>query len=90
MEVMFSIRFILAFKIALAMVITYGIALSQAQQQDLVSLTQGDVYVNLVQVYKTLGGGWEIRQDKYPVELIPSSVKDQMQKRTKEWNGVLQ
>ena len=87
---MFSIRFILAFKIALAMVITYGIALSQAQQQDLVSLTQGDVYVNLVQVYKTLGGGWEIRQDKYPVELIPSSVKDQMQKRTKEWNGVLQ
>jgi hypothetical protein len=64
--------------------------IAQTQQEDLLSTTRGDVAVNLVQVYKTLGGGWEIRENKDPVDLLPSAVKDQMLERTKDWQGVLE
>lgn len=60
------------------------------QQQDLLASTQGSVATNLVQVYKSLGGGWEIREDRDPVELLPAAMKDEMRKRTKAWDGVLQ
>jgi hypothetical protein len=64
--------------------------IAQTQQEDLLSSTRGNVATNLVQVYKTLGGGWEIRQSRDPVDLLPTEVKDQMQERTREWQGVLQ
>jgi NodT family efflux transporter outer membrane factor (OMF) lipoprotein len=63
---------------------------ARLQQQDLLSLTQGNVAANLVQVYKALGGGWEIRDDKDPVDFLPGSTKDEMRARTKAWEGVLQ
>ena len=63
---------------------------TQSQQEDLLSTTQGAVAANLVQVYKALGGGWEIRQSKDPVDLLPMEVKSQMQDRTQEWKGVFQ
>jgi NodT family efflux transporter outer membrane factor (OMF) lipoprotein len=63
---------------------------ANVQQQDLLSSTQGSVATNLVQVYKALGGGWEIREDKDPVDLLPSAMKDEMRERTKAWEGVLQ
>ena len=62
---------------------------AQTQQEDLLSSTQGNVAANLVQVYKSLGGGWEIRQNADPVDLLPSAIKDQMLERTKDWQGVL-
>ena len=34
---------------------------SNVQQQDLLSSSRGDVAVKLVQIYKALGGGWQIR-----------------------------
>jgi NodT family efflux transporter outer membrane factor (OMF) lipoprotein len=58
-------------------------------QQDLLSLTKGTVAVNLVEVYKSLGGGWEIRGNRDPVDLLPSKIKEQMRQRTKDWKGVL-
>lgn len=64
--------------------------IAQAQQEDFLSTTRGDVAANLVQVYKALGGGWEIRNNTDPAELLPSGVKDEMLERTEEWNGVLQ
>jgi hypothetical protein len=51
--------------------------------------TQGSVATSLVQVYKALGGGWEIRGDKDPVELLPATMKDEMRERTGAWDGVL-
>jgi NodT family efflux transporter outer membrane factor (OMF) lipoprotein len=58
-------------------------------QQDLLSLTKGTVAVNLIEVYKSLGGGWEIRGNRDPVDLLPSETKEQMRQRTKNWKGVL-
>ena len=62
---------------------------SNTQLQDLHSLTQGSVSTNLVQVYKALGGGWQIRDDRDPVEQLPASMKKQMRERTEAWDGVL-
>lgn len=63
---------------------------SHVQQQDLLSQTQGNVATNLVQVYKALGGGWEIRDNKDPVDFLPATMKDEMRNRTSAWKGVLQ
>ena len=60
------------------------------QQQNQLATVRGDVSTSLVQVYKSLGGGWEIRNDRDPVDLIPVEMKDEMRNRTKQWNGVLQ
>ena len=61
-----------------------------SQQQDLLSSARGNVATNLVQVYKALGGGWEIRDNRDPVDLLPATVKDEMRKRTSDWEDVLQ
>jgi NodT family efflux transporter outer membrane factor (OMF) lipoprotein len=63
---------------------------AHAQQQDLLAATQGSVNTNLVQVYLSLGGGWEIRGKRNPVELLPAATKDEMIERTEYWKGVLQ
>lgn len=59
------------------------------QQQDLVAATQGAVASSLVQVYKSLGGGWQIRQDLPPDALLPASTRQEMLDRTDYWNGIL-
>ena len=41
-------------------------------------------------VPSAFGGGWEQREDKDPVDLLPSAMKDEMRERTKAWEGVLQ
>ncbi len=63
---------------------------ADAQQQDLLTATRGNVAANLVQVYRSLGGGWEIRDNQDPVDLLPSAMRDEMRHRTGAWKGVLQ
>ncbi|MDH4018619.1 MAG: efflux transporter outer membrane subunit [Xanthomonadales bacterium] len=63
---------------------------ANTQQQDLLSATQGNVATSLVQVYKALGGGWEIRNGQDPVDLLPESMKAEMRERTGAWDGVLE
>ena len=63
---------------------------AHTQQQDLLSSTRGSVATNLVEVYKALGGGWEIRDNRDPVELLPAAMKEEMRERTGAWEGVLQ
>ena len=63
---------------------------AHAQQQDLLASTRGSVATNLVEVYKALGGGWEIRAERDPVELLPAAMKEEMRERTGAWEGVLQ
>ena len=63
---------------------------SLVDQEDLLSTTQGSVATNLVQVYRALGGGWEVRENRDPVEFVPAAMKDEMRERTGQWKGVLQ
>jgi NodT family efflux transporter outer membrane factor (OMF) lipoprotein len=57
----------------------------QAQEQDLLTSTTGDVALNLVGMYKALGGGWQIREGK---DFVPEEIKAEMVKRT-DWGGLL-
>jgi outer membrane protein TolC len=59
------------------------------QQEDVLASTEGSVTTNLVQVYKALGGGWQIRDSRDPVDLLPDSMKETMKQRTGAWEGVL-
>ena len=63
---------------------------ADAQQQDLLTATRGTVATNLVQVYRSLGGGWEIRDNRDPVDLLPAATKDEMRERTGAWKRVLE
>jgi outer membrane protein TolC len=62
---------------------------ANVQQQDLLSSAHGSVAVNLVQVYRALGGGWQIRDNRDPVDLLPADMKEEMRQRTRAWEGVL-
>ena len=59
------------------------------QQQNQLATARGDVSTSLVQVFKSLGGGWEIREGRDPVDLLPSEMKDEMRMRTDHWEGIL-
>ena len=61
-----------------------------ASQQDVLASTRGEVATNLVQVYKALGGGWQIRDNRDPVDLLPAGMKETMIERTGAWEGVLE
>lgn len=56
-----------------------------ASQQDQLASIQGTVAANLVEVYRALGGGWEIRQSDNAGDLIPVEIQDEMRERVKYW-----
>ncbi|MBL0381807.1 MAG: efflux transporter outer membrane subunit [Desulfofustis sp. PB-SRB1] len=62
---------------------------TKAQQQDLFAVTKGAVATNLVQVYRSLGGGWEMRADEDPVQLLSPEDIEELQQRTKFWEKSL-
>jgi outer membrane protein TolC len=37
---------------------------TQVQQQDNLAVAQGNIALNLINVYRSLGGGWEIRIER--------------------------
>ena len=57
-----------------------------AQEQDLLTATTGSVAVNLVAMYKALGGGWQIRAGK---DFVPEETKAEMRERT-GWGKLLE
>jgi NodT family efflux transporter outer membrane factor (OMF) lipoprotein len=57
----------------------------QTQEEDLLTSTAGDVAVNMISMYKALGGGWQIRVGK---DFVPVGTKEEMQKRT-DWGKLL-
>jgi NodT family efflux transporter outer membrane factor (OMF) lipoprotein len=61
---------------------------SLASQQEQLAAIQGTVATNLVEVYKSLGGGWQIRQGQDSLDLIPVETRDEMLERTKAWQKV--
>ena len=59
------------------------------QQQDLLAIARGDVATSLVQVYLALGGGWEVREGRGPVQLLPEEVIEEMRRRTHYWDRII-
>jgi len=62
---------------------------SLLRQQELLVSARGNVATGLVDVYRAIGGGWEIRADRDPVELLPAATKEELRSRTKYWDRVL-
>jgi NodT family efflux transporter outer membrane factor (OMF) lipoprotein len=56
-----------------------------AQQQDNLMATTGDVGLNLISLYKALGGGWEMRAGQ---DFVPGDIKAEMKERT-NWGDLL-
>jgi NodT family efflux transporter outer membrane factor (OMF) lipoprotein len=55
-------------------------------QQDNLAATMGNIALNLVGVYRALGGGWEIREGQ---PLVPPAIQEVMRERT-NWGKLLQ
>jgi len=53
--------------------------------QDVLASTQGSVVLNLVSMYKALGGGWQPRSDQ---DFINAETRQKMAERT-DWGGIL-
>lgn len=54
--------------------------------EDRLVSTQGSLVLNLIALYKALGGGWELREGR---NFVPDEVREQMRERT-NWNGYLE
>jgi NodT family efflux transporter outer membrane factor (OMF) lipoprotein len=55
------------------------------RSQETYIASKGDVVINLVAMYKALGGGWQIREGK---DFVPEQIKAEMQERT-DWGKLL-
>jgi len=55
-------------------------------QQDQLAAIQGTVVTNLVDLYKSLGGGWELRVSQDPLDMIDVQTRQEMLERTGYWN----
>ena len=58
---------------------------SLTRDQDALARVQGSFAINLVNMYKALGGGWQQRSN---AEIVPVDVQQQMSERT-DWGGLL-
>ncbi len=56
------------------------------QEQDLLTSVNGEVALNLIAMYKALGGGWQIREGK---GFVNEKTKTEMQERT-NWGETLE
>ena len=56
-----------------------------AEQEDAFAAATGSVGINLIALYKALGGGWELRLGK---DFIPEQTKEEMRQRT-DWGKLL-
>jgi len=56
------------------------------RSEDQLTSTAGSVDLNLVAIYKALGGGWELRKDK---DFVAQDIKEEMAKRT-NWGDMLE
>ena len=59
---------------------------SLLQQQDSFARTLGDVAGSLVVAYRSMGGGWQIREGR---DFVPEEIRQAMEKRT-SWGSLLQ
>ena len=55
------------------------------QQEDQLTAARGAIALNLIGMYRALGGGWQIRQGD---DFAPGDIQQQMRKRT-DWGDIL-
>jgi NodT family efflux transporter outer membrane factor (OMF) lipoprotein len=61
----------------------------QTEQQDSLTATQGAIATNLVNLYKVLGGGWQVDGDRAVYEYANPEDQQDMLLRTRYWRDVL-
>lgn len=54
-------------------------------EQSRLVTTRGTVALNLIALYRALGGGWQLRESQ---DLVPAPIKEQMKERTK-WGDMI-
>jgi outer membrane protein TolC len=52
----------------------FNLETAQVQQQDNLAVAQGNIALNLVNVYRALGGGWELRMPEDTSKVGPRAV----------------
>jgi NodT family efflux transporter outer membrane factor (OMF) lipoprotein len=52
----------------------FTLEVTQVQQQDQLAVAQGNVALNLISVYRSLGGGWELRYEKENRGPVPGAA----------------
>ncbi len=55
-------------------------------QEQRLTNNQGDIALNLIAMYKALGGGWEISEGQ---EFVPDNIREEMAERT-DWGKILE
>ncbi len=64
-----------------------AVALEAANaQQDRLAQAQGAIALNLITLYRALGGGWQNFGDDY----VPEDIRQELLQRTNYWQGVLE
>ncbi|MDH3913652.1 MAG: TolC family protein, partial [Rhodospirillales bacterium] len=58
-----------------------------ATQEDQLATAEGSIAASLVDVYRSLGGGWQTRTSAEAADLIPEDTRDEMRERTKYWDS---
>lgn len=58
---------------------------SLVTQQDQATVVRGDIARNLIDMYRALGGGWQIRAGR---DFVPDATKEEMAERT-DWGDLL-
>jgi len=57
-----------------------------SDEQDLLTSTNGNIILNLIAMYKALGGGWQMREGK---DFVNENTKEVMQERT-NWGELME
>jgi NodT family efflux transporter outer membrane factor (OMF) lipoprotein len=62
----------------------------QSEQQDALTTTEGTIVINLIGMYKVLGGGWQVDGERAVQDYVTEEDKQELRARTKYWNNTLQ
>jgi len=61
----------------------------RSEQQDALTSTQGTIASNLVEMYKVLGGGWQVDGNRAVEDYVTVEDQQNLRTRTKYWDKVL-
>jgi outer membrane protein TolC len=59
---------------------------SKLREEDALATSRGAVTLDVIALYRAMGGGWELRQGE---ELVPAATQERMRERT-YWGGMLE
>ena len=61
----------------------------QTEQQDALTTTNGAIAADLVNIYKVLGGGWQVGAERSIDDYLSEEDKQELRSRTKYWRDTL-